>query len=349
MNASVGASAFSMALGDLDEDGVLDAVTGNDAASSISVLLGTGTGGFGSLATFDAGLYPRSVALGDLNGDGHLDVVATNYLFAQGVAVLLGTGTGNFGPMSTVSVGDTPLSVTLGDMDGDGNLDIVTGNFSGGASVLPGKGTGSFEAMKKFGIGTNAQSKSVAVGDLNGDGCLDLVATSLYAKLTVLLNTGKTGACVSSLPTYPPAFWPSVVQVRPATATSSGFITNGVVIDERWVLAVGLDVDGMVASDLVVFDGNSCIPVTSIAFSLPPDPFPFDATDPATGNLALLGLGLPTSAPVASLGDPLNNHVGETLTMPWYTVPAPLLSVEVGTAVSNAEAASYWSGRSGHL
>lgn len=92
-NGVPAASPRSVALGDVNNDGWLDAVTANtqDAfgASSVTVFLNDGTGKLvlatkasfplvGADAPFEVGRQPRSVKLADLNGDGMLDIVTAN-------------------------------------------------------------------------------------------------------------------------------------------------------------------------------------------------------------------------------------------------------------------------------
>ena len=187
-NFGTGFAPTSVALGDLNRDGSLDLVVTNSTANTVSVLLGTGTGGFGAKTDFTTGLDPRFVAIGDLDSDGDLDLVVANNA-ADTVSVLLGTGTGSFGPKTDFGTGFDPLFVSVGDLDRDGDLDlVVVNNGSASVSVLLGTGTGSFGTKTDFGTGFDP--RSVAIADLDGDGNLDLaVANNGSATVSVLLNT----------------------------------------------------------------------------------------------------------------------------------------------------------------
>jgi hypothetical protein len=57
----------SVAVGDFNGDNILDIVTANFNSNNVSILLGTGTGIFGSATTFTVGSGPSSVAVGDFN------------------------------------------------------------------------------------------------------------------------------------------------------------------------------------------------------------------------------------------------------------------------------------------
>jgi hypothetical protein len=84
----VGLEPLSVAVADLNKDGFLDLATVSQALHNVSVLLGTGTGGFGPATDFFAGLGPQGVAVGDLDGDGFPDVATANR-FGNNVSVLL--------------------------------------------------------------------------------------------------------------------------------------------------------------------------------------------------------------------------------------------------------------------
>jgi len=93
----VGALPVSVAVGDFNGDGTLDLAIANSGDNTVTVLLGTGTGGFTAApgSPFRVGVGPRSVVVGDLNGDGKLDLAIANS-GDNTVTVLLGTGTGGF-------------------------------------------------------------------------------------------------------------------------------------------------------------------------------------------------------------------------------------------------------------
>ena len=206
---ATGSSPVSVAVGDFNGDGRQDLAAGSVGASSLSVLLGNGTGSIGD-GTFTAaaspaiGGNPRSVAVGDFNGDGRQDLVTAN-VSTSSVSVLLGNGTGSIGDgtftaAASPRTGFSPFSVAVGDFNGDGRQDLATANGgSSSVSVLLGNGAGStgdgtFTATTSPATGSNPAS--VAVGDFNGDGRKDLAtANGGSSSVSVLLGngTGSTG------------------------------------------------------------------------------------------------------------------------------------------------------------
>jgi hypothetical protein len=181
---------------DLNGDGQLDLLTANHSSSTVGVLLGTGTGSFGSLALYStgAGSFPSSLAVADVNGDGHPDVLTANSLLNT-VGVLLGTGTGTFANRTDYSTGATsnPNSLAITDMNADGKPDVLTANTgSNTVGVLLGTGTGGFGAVATYATGSLSGPLSLAVADVNGDGQPDvLTASSTADAVGVLLGTGQ--------------------------------------------------------------------------------------------------------------------------------------------------------------
>src|SRR5262249_53561678 len=105
-------------------DGKRDLAGANASSNNVSVLLGNGSGTFGTATNFAAGTLPRSVAIADLNGDGKLDLAVANQTSAN-VSVLLGNGDGTFGAAINFAAGVDPRSVAIGDLDGVGGLALA--------------------------------------------------------------------------------------------------------------------------------------------------------------------------------------------------------------------------------
>ena len=131
---TAGPRPLSVAISDLNGDSFLDLATANVVAdfkpslpgsNTVSVLLGDGTGSFGTATNFATAGHPLSVAVGNLNGDSNPDLAVAAW---GGVSVLLGTGNGAFAPATNFEAGTRSESVAIGDLDGDNNLDLAVAN-----------------------------------------------------------------------------------------------------------------------------------------------------------------------------------------------------------------------------
>jgi hypothetical protein len=194
-NVGVGFYPNSVAIADLNGDGVSDVVTANySTANDVTVLIGTGAGDFSGKANFGVGAAPWAVVIGDVNEDGNRDLVTAN-LYAHNASVLLGTGAGSVGAPTMVALKNEsyPYSVAVGDLNGDGKPDLAAA-YSGQwqVAVLPGVGMGGFGGPTTYEL--NASPRFLVIDDLDRDGKPDLVAASSNAyTVSVLVGKGAAG------------------------------------------------------------------------------------------------------------------------------------------------------------
>ncbi|HZS48622.1 MAG TPA: VCBS repeat-containing protein, partial [Blastocatellia bacterium] len=192
-NITTNGGANYVAVGDFNGDGNLDIAAGHEqntlTSTTISIMLGTGTGTFGPSTDFNAGKSVFAIAVGDFNQDGKIDL-ATADLQRGSVEILLGNGNGRFGFPNSFSASDGPISIAVADFNGDGKQDLVVGDaVDQKISILIGSGTGTF-GLPTF-SSTNNASSVIASGDFNGDGKLDVaVPNRSDGTVSVILGTG---------------------------------------------------------------------------------------------------------------------------------------------------------------
>ena len=197
-SVGLGSGSRSVATGDFNGDGILDLAVANLAvegeALTVSILLGTGTGGFGAPTSFIVGPNPTSVAVGDFNGDGIPDLVVAlpQVTDAQGaVSILLGTGTGSFITSNTLPAEINQLAIAIGDFNNDNILDFATAVTNNVVSIFLGTGSGDFVGPTNFVTGSvSSVPFDVVTADFNGDGNLDLAIADANNGAVILLGTG---------------------------------------------------------------------------------------------------------------------------------------------------------------
>jgi len=181
----------AIAIGDFNEDGRQDFVTGYDSFTPASVRFGNGAGGFTGTTTISAEPFIRSIAVGDFNEDGHQDLALSNNSGIRSVSIRFGDGAGNFSGTTNVAVGNIPTSVAIGDFNGDGHQDFATANeIDNTVSIRFGDGAGNFSGTTEIGVGTDTES--VVIGDFNGDSNQDF-ATANSGSASIRLGDGAGG------------------------------------------------------------------------------------------------------------------------------------------------------------
>jgi hypothetical protein len=208
------------ALGDLDGDGDLDAVAGNNSGV-FSYFRNTGSAkkpafaAAGGSANPFAGIHFPSgrvvPELADLDGDGDLDAIFG--LSIGDVAYYVNSGTSSAPAFASLTGTANPLepvdpgadrdrsSPELADFDGDGDLDLMVGELGGSLLYFSNLGSASSPAFVAV-TGSSSPFDGIDLGyfycrpelkDLDADGDLDALAAGTYGDLRFFANTGAAG------------------------------------------------------------------------------------------------------------------------------------------------------------
>ena len=185
----------AMDFGDVNGDGMIDIVTGNNNFSLSTdmneVWLNTGSVGSPNFAYY-SGVQNvnggrNSVDLGDIDGDGDLDM-ATGSVSWRGY-IYLNDGSGNF--TQHVEYSEYSGAARFADWDNDGDLDRVNydvyNNYGLRVSFNDGLGNMSYPPTHIMSMST---ANNCVLSDFNSDGLLDLVFDHWGGNADVYLNTG---------------------------------------------------------------------------------------------------------------------------------------------------------------
>ena len=200
-------SESTVATGDLDGDGDLDALVGNKIdpqhtqTSRVYVLENTGTptapsyqlrGALDGLPT----AYHLAPALGDLNDDGSPDLLVGTW--GGSILHYTGDGDGTFteaaDPLLELPRGSNAMPA-LGDLDDDGDLDLVVGESAGTLAYYRNDGTAARPnftlVAEDFAEITVDNRSAPTLHDVDRDGDLDLLVGSKTDGLVLARNVGS--------------------------------------------------------------------------------------------------------------------------------------------------------------
>ena len=180
----IGAFSESLAVADLNRDGVSDVVVGFPNTDGVAVLLGTGNGSYlNARVNYSTGGGVPIFTPFDIDHDGDLDLITHEH--NNGFFTLLrGDGTGGFGPPSPLEpLGALYGGLVVGDFNRDGRDDLVA-TTTGHIEILTGTVAGGLEIAGGF----HLPSSGGAAADLDRDGRLDLISPGGDG-VSVLMNT----------------------------------------------------------------------------------------------------------------------------------------------------------------
>lgn len=192
---------FGTDLGDANNDGLLDIVSGSfGCCAGTHVYLNLGTGVWQHSFGYINGNTGHYVQFGDLNHDGNLDFVCCH----QSGAAYFGDGTGNFIPKHLNLPGPGNLGfndISLADVDNDGDDDFA---FIHNSIPYVYKWNNATQQWisNSAGLNTGGTFSCIKLADVNSDGLTDAVAAVTGNIKIYLGNGGNSWNNVLTIPSY---------------------------------------------------------------------------------------------------------------------------------------------------
>ncbi|CAF4246712.1 unnamed protein product [Rotaria sp. Silwood2] len=198
-----GSIPYWVAIGDFNNDTLLDIAVANYGTHNIGIFLGNSNGSFSNQITFPLdSSRPVSLAIGDFNQDNRLDIaVVNNGTF--NIAILLGYGNGSFKMHTTYHMGydSMPYSIVVADFNNDNKVDLVVVNYgTSNLAILLATGNGIF-SISKYSTGNGSYPCSVAVDYFNDDNFIDIAIVN-SATNTIGIFLGHGNGTFKSTTTY---------------------------------------------------------------------------------------------------------------------------------------------------
>ncbi len=194
-------------VGDVNNDGNLDALVTISSVSSANVFLGNGDGSFQPyLLTLPLAFGAQ---LADFNNDGKLDIIHQTAQPRQdgsnfGISIALGLGNGQFQGYSSYIFAQPFRDIIVADFNQDGRLDVASFlNTNGKLTVFSGTGTGSLGPVL-FDTPVANGPFALLAADMDANGSKDLVISS-YSEFNLFRNPRGNPPLLAQVTLNPPS------------------------------------------------------------------------------------------------------------------------------------------------
>jgi hypothetical protein len=173
-----GASADTIAAGDLDSDGDVDLVGISDGLNRVTWYANNGQGVFTARAIAGSTDYSL-ITIADMDGDHDLDIVAT--LGSSEIRIYANDGAGVFTASLMIGTLSSLGTIRAADIDGDADMDLLLGGGNGVVNFVTWlENTGGSAFVEHLITDETGNVDSFTFADFDGDGDLDFATASSF-------------------------------------------------------------------------------------------------------------------------------------------------------------------------
>ncbi|PIZ16240.1 hypothetical protein COY51_03190, partial [Candidatus Desantisbacteria bacterium CG_4_10_14_0_8_um_filter_39_17] len=189
-------SSYSVAIGDLNNDGRQDVAVANDD-DNIRVFIQNNTATLDAPVLYPVCFQPDSIKIGDVNNDGKNDVVVSNWN-SDSISVLIQNVGGTLNPQVTYAIASYGNNkIDIGDINNDGRKDVIVmrGKKAGidSIAVFIQNATNTLDTPAYYKVsGTDTRVFGMAIGSVNGDTKADIVTSFGSSYIAVFTQTDTT-------------------------------------------------------------------------------------------------------------------------------------------------------------
>jgi hypothetical protein len=224
----IGSGPYTIATGDIDNNGTPDLVVANNGLNFITLFQNRSTPDsidFSLRSDITVGTNPYGVAIGDLDGDNKAEIAVSTQGSTNALYILKNNGTaGTMAFAAPVNYAFVPgsFNIVIGDLDEDSKPEVVVASTATVIIIRNTSSPGNLSFSSAQSVSAGSYPQGVVISDLNGDGKPELATVNRSGNdVSVLWNTTTPGILSFNAPVNYP------VGVTPITLVAADIDGDG--------------------------------------------------------------------------------------------------------------------------